>query len=454
MPASTLTDMAWLITGGAGYIGAHVVRDMRASGREVVVLDDLSTGRADRVPEDVPLITGSIRNRKVVRRALRESGFDITGVMHFAARKQVGESVERPLDYWSENVGGLQVLLEEMVEHDVEKMVFSSSAAVYGQPDLPHPMGRIPEVTACVPINPYGATKLAGEWMVSATARAHEWKALRLRYFNVAGAGSPELGDPAVLNLIPMVLQALTEGRRPRVFGDDYPTPDGTCVRDYIHVTDLSHAHVAAARVVEAAHAADRGTLDPGDAVQYVAERAENAASRLPGGARAVEAASHGATAAEAAVEAAGKTAARAIERLPAAARAVEAATHRLPEALRASTPNGSVRGPATELVADVATQLGSLVAKVAGIEEPPALVDHMALNVGTGRGYSVFEVIEALRESVGDQFAVDIVGRRPGDPPSLVAEPDLAGHVLGWRARRGLSDMTDSAWQAWQHRR
>jgi UDP-glucose 4-epimerase len=452
--------MAWLITGGAGYIGAHVVRDMRASGREVVVLDDLSTGRADRLPDGVRLVTGSVRNRKVVRRAIRESGQEITGVMHFAARKQVGESVVRPLDYWSENVGGLQVLLEEMAEHGIEQMVFSSSAAVYGQPHLAHVTDRITESTPCEPINPYGATKLAGEWMVSAAARAHGWKALSLRYFNVAGAGSPELGDPAVLNLLPLILEALAEGRRPRVFGDDYPTPDGTCIRDYIHVSDLSAAHVAAARVVEAAHARAQTMIDPsaavrsaGEKVQQAAERAEQAASRLPGGTLAVEVATQGATAAEAAVGAAGKTAARAMDHLPAAARAVEAATHRLPEALRASSATGGVRGPATELVADVASQLGSLVAKVAGVQEPPPLIDHMALNIGTGRGYSVFEVIEALRRSVGDPFAVDIVGRRAGDPPALVAAPDLAGLVLGWRAKRGLSAMTDSAWEAWQYR-
>lgn len=452
--------MAWLITGGAGYIGAHVVRDMRASGREVVVVDDLSTGRADRLPEGVRLFTGSVRNRKVVRRALRESDHEITGVMHFAARKQVGESVEKPLDYWSENVGGLQVLLEEMVEHGIEQMVFSSSAAVYGQPHLAHPTDRITESTPCQPINPYGATKLAGEWMVGATARAHGWKALSLRYFNVAGAGAPELGDPAALNLIPLVLQALAEGRRPKVFGDDYATPDGTCIRDYIHVSDLSAAHVAAARVVEAAHVAAQSSLDPaaavrsaGEKVQHAAERAEHAATRVPGGALAIGVASQGATAAEAAVEAASKTAARAIDRVPAAARAMEAATHRLPEALRASTAAGAGRNPATEIVADVASQLGSLVARVAGVEEPPPLVDHMALNIGTGHGYSVFEVIEALRESVDDAFAVDIVGRRAGDPPALVAAPDLAGLVLSWRARRSLADMTDSAWRAWQYR-
>ena len=435
--------MAWLITGGAGYIGAHVVRDMVASGREVVVLDDLSTGRAGRLPSDVPLVKGEVGNRRAVRRVFAQHS--ITGVMHFAARKQVGESVERPLYYWSQNVGGLQVLLEEMLAAGTTQMVFSSSAAVYGQPDLtPHAPGisgdgRITESAPCMPVNPYGATKLAGEHMVAATALANHWHAMSLRYFNVAGAGSPELGDPAALNLIPMVLEALEAGRRPRVFGDDYPTADGSCIRDYIHVADLSAAHVAAARIVEIAHQAEL-LRAAGDRVQEAASRAESAAARLPGGSAAVEAAAH--------------VPARAIERMPAAARAVELAAQRIPGVIRSTTGPGGRRGQAGELVAEVASQLGSMVARVAGVEDAPRLEDHVAVNIGTGTGYSVFEVIEALRRSMGREFAVDIVARRAGDPPALVADPGLANTLLGWRARRTLGDMTDSAWAAWQLRR
>ena len=448
--------MAWLITGGAGYIGAHVVRDMRRSGREVVVLDDLSTGRADRLPKDVRLVKGSVTDRRAVRRALTGSSHEITGVMHFAARKQVGESVERPLHYWSQNVGGLQVLLEEMVAAGVRQMVFSSSAAVYGEPSLTTggtATERITESTPCAPINPYGATKLAGEWMVGATARAHDWRALSLRYFNVAGAGATELGDPAALNLIPMVLQALAEGRRPRVFGDDYATPDGSCIRDYIHVADLSSAHVAAARVVETAAVTPGPVVrSAGEKVQQAAARAEHAATRLPGGSRMVGVAGQVPGAAEAAAEVAGQAAARAIESLPVAAKAVELAAMRIPGALRASGSTSAVRGQASELVAEVASQLGSIAARVTGVDDGPRLVNHLAVNIGTGRGYSVFEVIESLRAAVGEPFAVDIVDRRPGDPPALVASPDLAHHLLGWRARHGLRDMTDSAWAAWQH--
>ena len=434
--------MAWLITGGAGYIGAHVVRDMLASGREVVVLDDLSTGRADRLPADVPLVKSDVGNRRGVRRALNQ--YDITGVLHFAARKQVGESVARPLYYWRQNVGGLQVLLEEMEQAGTAQMVFSSSAAVYGQPDMAPGAagisvdGRITEQTPCLPMNPYGATKLAGEQMVGAAAGANQWHVLNLRYFNVAGAASPDLGDPAALNLIPMILEALHEGRRPKVFGDDYPTPDGTCIRDYIHVSDLSAAHVAAARLVEISHQAEL-LRAAGDRVQDAATRAESAATRLPGGA--------------AAVEVAAQVPARAIERMPAAARAVEIAAQRIPGVIRSSTAPGGRRGQAGDLVAEMATQLGSMVAKVAGVEDAPRLDDHVSINIGTGRGYSVFEVIEALRRSIGEDFAVDIVERRPGDPPELVADPELASVLLGWRARRTLDQMTDSAWAGWQAR-
>jgi len=413
---------------------------MVASGREVVVLDDLSTGRASRLPAGVPLIKSDVCNRRGVRRAF--AAHQITGVMHFAARKQVGESVVRPLHYWSQNVGGLQVLLEEMVAAGTTQMVFSSLAAVYGQPDLTPGApgisrdGHITESAPCMPVNPYGATKLAGEHMVAAAALAHRWHAMSLRYFNVAGAVSPELGDPAALNLIPMVLEALEEGRRPKVFGADYPTLDGSCGRDYIHVADLSAAHVAAARLVEIAHQAEV-LRAAGDRVQVVASRAESAASRLPGGSAAVEAASH--------------VPARAIDRMPAAARAVELAAQRIPGVIRATTGPGGRRGQAGELVAEVASQLGSMVARVAGVEDAPRLDDHVAVNIGTGTGYSVFAVIEALRHSVGREFAVDIVARRAGDPPALVADASLAHALLGWRARRSLTDMTDSAWASWQ---
>ncbi|MEV7243700.1 UDP-glucose 4-epimerase GalE [Streptomyces sp. NPDC093248] len=236
--------MTWLITGGAGYIGAHVVRAMAEAGERTVVYDDLSTGVAERVPDDVPLVRGSILDAGTVARTL--AAHEVTGVVHLAAKKQVGESVEHPLRYYRENVEGLRVLLEAAVAAEVAAFVFSSSAAVYGMPDV----DLVTEETPCLPLSPYGETKLAGEWLVRATGRATGLATASLRYFNVAGAAVPALADASVSNLVPMIFEKLTEGVPPRIFGDDYPTPDGTCVRDYIHVSDLAEAHVTVARAL------------------------------------------------------------------------------------------------------------------------------------------------------------------------------------------------------------
>ncbi|MGM9385652.1 UDP-glucose 4-epimerase GalE [Streptomyces antibioticus] len=238
--------MTWLITGGAGYIGAHVVRAMTEAGERTVVYDDLSTGIAERVPADVPLVRGSTLDRERVARTLAEHA--VTGVVHLAAKKQIGESVQRPLHYYRENVEGLRVLLEAVTETEAaSSFVFSSSAAVYGMPDV----DLVTEETPCAPLSPYGETKLAGEWLVRATGRTTGLSTASLRYFNVAGAAAPELADVGVFNLVPMVFERLTQNASPRIFGDDYPTPDGTCVRDYIHVVDLAEAHVAAAHALQ-----------------------------------------------------------------------------------------------------------------------------------------------------------------------------------------------------------
>ncbi|MFD0138650.1 UDP-glucose 4-epimerase GalE [Streptomyces sp. NPDC127159] len=234
--------MTWLITGGAGFIGSHVGRSMTDGGERVVVLDDLSTGRAERLPDGVPLEVGTVLDRSVVDRVLREHA--VTGIVHIAGKKQVAESVERPLYYYRENVEGLRVLLDSAVAAGVGRFLFSSSAAVYGMPDV----DLVTEKTPCAPINPYGETKLVGEWLVTAVGRRHGMATASLRYFNVAGAATPGLGDDGVFNLVPMVFERLTAGEQPRIFGDDYPTPDGTCIRDYIHVEDIASAHLAAAR--------------------------------------------------------------------------------------------------------------------------------------------------------------------------------------------------------------
>ncbi|MCI2237849.1 UDP-glucose 4-epimerase GalE [Paenibacillus sp. TRM 82003] len=234
--------MSVLVTGGAGFIGSHVVRLLQQRGDDVVVVDDLSNGRAERVG-DSPLVRVDLAAegaQEVLRAAFTEHSVD--AVVHFAARKQVGESVERPARYWQQNVGGQANLLQAMQDAGVGRLVFSSSAATYGAPQV----DVVREDGPAEPINPYGQTKLVGEWMNRAAGVAWGLRSANLRYFNVAGAGWPDLGDSVVMNLVPIVFTALDAGRAPVVFGDDYPTPDGSCVRDYVHVLDLAEAHLAA----------------------------------------------------------------------------------------------------------------------------------------------------------------------------------------------------------------
>lgn len=242
--------MTWLLTGGAGYIGGHVVQALRGAAEDVVVLDDLSSGLEQRIPAGVPCIQASVLDTAAVRTALREHA--VTGVIHLAAKKAVAESVAEPLLYYRENVGGFGSVLQACTDEGVEQVVLSSSAAVYGMPDV----GLVTEDVPCVPINPYGESKLICEWMLRDVGRATGLRWVSLRYFNVAGAGAPELADTGVANLVPMVFRALDEGRSPQVFGDDYHTPDGSCVRDYIDVSDLAEAHVAAARALSHDYAA------------------------------------------------------------------------------------------------------------------------------------------------------------------------------------------------------
>lgn len=235
----------WMLTGGAGYIGTHVIRQMQVAGVEVVVVDDLSSGIRERVPENVPFVECSVLDTDSLIAAMTDH--EVDGVVHFAAKKAVGESVENPLFYYRENAEGIVSILEAMAVSGVSRLVYSSSAAVYGEP----PAGDVSEDAPLIPKSPYGETKVFGEWAVRAQAVAQSiigqpMNFVLLRYFNVAGAGSDDLGDTSVANLIPMALRAVTQGVRPKVFGNDYPTPDGTCIRDYIHVLDLADAHVSA----------------------------------------------------------------------------------------------------------------------------------------------------------------------------------------------------------------
>ncbi|MXM65478.1 UDP-glucose 4-epimerase GalE [Streptomyces sp. HUCO-GS316] len=318
--------MTWLITGGAGYIGAHVARAMTGAGERALVLDDLSAGVPARLPAHIPLVHGSSLDGALLKRVFAEH--TVTGVVHLAARKQVAESVAGPTRYYRENVGGLGTLLEAVAEAGITRFLFSSSAAVYGNPDV----DLITEDTPCAPVNPYGETKLAGEWLVRAAGRAHGIATVCLRYFNVAGAAAPELADTGVFNIVPMVFDRLTRDDAPRIFGADHPTPDGTCIRDYIHVADLAEAHLAAAR-------------------------------RLAG---------------------------------------------------------DGVRGDLT-------------------------------VNIGRGEGVSVREMVNLIGEVTGDRRPAVVEARRPGDAPRAVASAARAAEELGWRARRDVREMVESAWQGWQ---
>ena len=239
--------MTVLVTGGAGYIGSHVVRLLQNRGQNVVVVDDLSEGIRSRIGA-APLFSIDLAEQSSIAKLMdvfREQ--NVTAVVHLAARKKVGESVERPDWYHEQNVGGLKNLLSAMEQSKVSRLVFSSSAATYGVPDV----DQVPEDFDCKPINPYGQTKLDGEHLVQAAAKAWGLREVSLRYFNVAGTGWDDLVDTQIANLVPIVFKSLADGKAPTVFGNDWPTPDGTCVRDYVHVLDLAEAHIAALEYLE-----------------------------------------------------------------------------------------------------------------------------------------------------------------------------------------------------------
>lgn len=313
-----------LVTGGAGYVGSHACKALFEAGYEPVVFDNLQTGHRSAVRWG-PFVYGDICDSNAVRDAMAQ--FEVKAVIHFAARAYVGESVQHPGLYYRNNVGGLVSVLDAMTHSGVSKIIFSSTCSVYGVPmSLP-----ISENTRCAPINPYGHSKLMCEQVLTDYGSAHGIGSVALRYFNAAGADAGgEIGeahDPET-HLIPQVLEVAAGLRQEiRIFGDDYPTNDGTCIRDYIHVTDLAAAHVKAL---------DR--CEPGRAEKF---------------------------------------------------------------------------------------------------------------NLGTGRGFSVLEIIRSAREITGLKINATIAARRPGDPPVLIADPSKACKVLGWNSQNSdLETIMSSAWQ------
>jgi len=238
--------MTWLVTGGAGYIGAHVVRAFTEAGISSVVLDNLSSGHREFVPADIPFVRGSVTDGEVLGGLFAQ--YTIEGVVHLAGYKYAAESVNYPLLTYEQNVTGTAILLAEMVNAGVGRIVFSSSSAVYGNSDV----NIVTESTATKPLSPYGESKLIGERLIRNQGVAHGLVHTSLRYFNVVGSGTDEVYDTSPHNLFPLIFDALSDGRAPKVFGNDYLTEDGTCVRDYVHVADVAAAHVSAAHAMMA----------------------------------------------------------------------------------------------------------------------------------------------------------------------------------------------------------
>lgn len=237
--------MSWLVTGGAGYIGSHVLRSLIHASLDPIVVDSMASGVRGFVPQEIPFYSVNVLNTEKITEIMKRH--EVTGVIHLAGYKYAGESVKNPLLTFEQNVTGTANLLQAMADARVENIVFSSSAAVYGTPSV----DLVTEETGTSPESPYGQSKLIGEWLIRDQAVATGLKHTSLRYFNVVGSGSEDLFDASPHNLYPLVFKALNEGKPPKIFGTDYDTADGTCVRDYVHVADLALAHVEAAKKME-----------------------------------------------------------------------------------------------------------------------------------------------------------------------------------------------------------
>ncbi|MCI5639832.1 MAG: UDP-glucose 4-epimerase GalE [Lachnospiraceae bacterium] len=271
--------MKILVLGGAGYIGSHTVRELIDAGEDVVIIDNLETGHIEAVHEKAVFYQGDIRDKAFVDSVLDKE--DIDAVIHFAANSLVGESMTNPLKYYDNNLYGTKVLLESMVEHGVNKIVFSSTAATYGEPE------RIPilETDRTEPTNPYGETKLSMEKMMKWTDKAHGLRYVALRYFNACGAhvdGTIGEAHNPETHLIPLILQ-VPNGQREKIsiYGDDYDTKDGTCVRDYIHVTDLAQAHILAVKYLMAGN--ESNVFNLGNGVGFTVKEVIETARKVTG---------------------------------------------------------------------------------------------------------------------------------------------------------------------------
>jgi len=310
-----------LVTGGAGYIGAHVAAELLKSGYSIRIYDDFSNGLHRRVDGKFrDIVDGDMLDRVKLLAAL--DGID--AVIHLAAKKAVEESVKDPLKYYENNVGGSLNLLGAMAAKGVKQLVYSSSAAVYS----PNDKEAVLEDDPTAPLSPYGASKLLAEQLISSVGSAEQISNISLRYFNVVGSNIAEFGDNSKDNLVPKVFLALKNGKRPQIYGSDYPTPDGTCIRDYIHVQDLALAHLAALKKVESG---------------YISQ----------------------------------------------------------------------------------------------------------VYNVGSGKGYSVKEMMDQISKSIGRDINPELSQARAGDSPKLIASIDKIKEQLGWSPKASLEEMIDSAWQA-----
>lgn len=310
-----------LVTGGAGYIGAHVAAELLKSGYSIRIYDDFSNGLHRRVDGKFrDIVDGDMLDRVKLLAAL--DGID--AVIHLAAKKAVEESVKDPLKYYENNVGGSLNLLGAMAAKGVKQLVYSSSAAVYS----PNDKEAVLEDDPTAPLSPYGASKLLSEQLISSVGSAEQISNISLRYFNVVGSNIAEFGDNSKDNLVPKVFLALKNGKRPQIYGSDYPTPDGTCIRDYIHVQDLALAHLAALKKVESG---------------YISQ----------------------------------------------------------------------------------------------------------VYNVGSGKGYSVKEMMDQISKSIGRDINPELSPARAGDSPKLIASIDKIKEQLGWSPKASLEEMIDSAWQA-----